>query len=116
MATISIDTAARLAEATVKLWEYQGNSHQGLFFRLTPQTFATWKTEYGIARTLESDIEQSATGLLTYTRAWEEKLPPSNRCTLKIQEAAIDAGKTRNYPDGIRKKWYNFIKRREPPV
>ena len=71
MAMISIEAAARLEEATVKLWDYQGNTHQGLFFRLTPQDFTTWKTEYGIERTLGTDIEQSAAGLLIYTRAWE---------------------------------------------
>ena len=116
MTTISIYAAARLAEATVKLWDFQGNAHQGLFFRLTPQAFATWKTDHGIGRTLGTDIEQSAAGLLIYTRAWEEKLPPSNRCNLKIQDAVIDAGKPRNYPKGIRKKWYNYVKRRDPPV
>ena len=116
MATISIEAAARLAEATIKLWDFQGNAHQGLFFRLTPLDFATWKTDYGISRTLENDIEQDATGLLAYTRVWEEKLPRSNRCTLKIQEAVLDAGNTRNYPAGIRKKWYNHIKARDPPI
>ena len=112
---ISIEAAARLAEATVKLWDYQGNTHQGLFFRLTPQDFTTWKTEYGIERTLGTDIEQSAAGLLIYTRAWEERIPASNRYTLKIQDAVIDAGRTRNYPDGMRKKWYNYVKRVDPP-
>ena len=99
MATISIDGAAKLAEATVKLWDFQGNGHQGLFFRLTPQAFATWKTDHGIGRTLGTDIEQSAAGLLIYTTAWEEKLPQSNRCILKIQDAVKDAAKTRNYHD-----------------
>ena len=116
MTTISIDAAARLAEATVKLWDFQGNGHQGLFFRLTPQAFATWKTDHGIGRTLGTDIEQSAAGLLIYTTAWEEKLPQSNRCTLKIQDAVIDAAKARNYQDGMRKKWYNYVKVVDPPV
>ena len=74
MTTISIDAAARLAEATVKLWDFQGNGHQGLFFRLTPQAFATWKTSHEIGRTLGMDIDQSAAGLLIYTTAWEENL------------------------------------------
>ena len=102
MATISLDGAAKLAEATVKLWDFQENGHQGLFFRMTPQTFATWKTSHEIGRTLGTDIDQSAAGLLIYTTAWEENLPTSNRCIIKIQNAVIDAAKTRNYPDGMR--------------
>ena len=40
----------------------------------------------------------------------------NNRCTLKIQDAVIDAAKARNYQDGMRKKWYNYVKRVDPPV
>ena len=58
MAKITNDGAARLNEATVKLWDFQENVHQGLFFRMTPQTFSTWKTSHEIGRALGTDIEQ----------------------------------------------------------
>ena len=58
--SISNDGAARLAEATVKLWDIQGNQTQGKFFRFTPQDFTTWKTDHEIRRTLGEDIEQNA--------------------------------------------------------
>ena len=112
---INNDGAARLAEATVKLWDFQGNVHQGKFFRFTPQDFNTWKTDHDIGRTLGTDIEQSATGLLTYTTAWEQSLPTSNRCIIKIQDAVVDADRTRNYPEGMRTRWYQYIKRMDPP-
>jgi hypothetical protein len=112
---ITNDGAARLAEATVKLWDFQGNLHQGKFFRFTPQDFNTWKTDHDIGRTLGEDIEQTATGLLTFTTAWEESLPGSNRCIIKIQDAVVDAAQTRNYTDGMRTRWYQYIKRMDPP-
>ena len=113
--SISNDGAARLAEATVKLWDVQGNQAQGKFFRFTPQDFTTWKTDHEIIRTIGEDIEQDAAGLLAFTTAWEEKIPGSHRCTIKIQAAVVDAAQIRNYPDGIRTNWYRHIKNMEPP-
>ena len=113
---ISNDGAARLAEATVKLWDFQENQNQGKFFRFTAQDFTTWKTDHEIRRTIGVDIEQNATGLLTFTTEWEEKLPTSNRCIIKIQEAVVDAARTRNYPEGIRTSWYRYIKMMDPPA
>ena len=113
---ISNEGAARLAEATVKLWDLQDNRNLGKFFRFTAQEFTTWKTDHEIRRTIGEEIEQNATGLLTFTTAWEERLPTSNRCIIKIQEAVVDAARTRGYPEGIRTGWYRHIKMMDPPA
>ena len=116
MATISVEDAVRLAESTVRLWSVEDNVHQGTFFRMTPQNFNVWKTTHQIARILTEDIPQDAQGLLKFTTIWQDKMPQMNRCTIRIQEAVEDPRGTRNYPQGIRKKWYQHIKGRDPPV
>ena len=115
MATISVEDAVRLAESTVRLWSIQDNVHQGTFFRMTPQNFTTWKTTHQIARILMQDIPQDAQGFLKFTTVWQEKMPQMNRCTMRIQDAVGDPRNTRNYTQGIRKKWYQHIQGRDPP-
>ena len=112
---INNDGAARLAEATVKLWDFQENRNQGKFFRFTPQDFNLWKDDHEIGRTLGEDIEQNASGLITLTTAWEERLPGSNRCIIKIQDAVVDAAQTRDYTVGMKARWYRYIKRIDLP-
>ena len=115
MATISVEDAVRLAESTVRLWNVEDNVHQGTFFRMTPQNFNVWKTTHQIARILTEDIPQDAQGLLKFTTIWQEKMPQMNRCTIRIKDAVEDPRATRNYTQGIRKKWYQHVKGRDPP-
>ena len=107
--TVSVADAMRLAEATVKLWDYAGNACQGRFFRLTPQDFLTWKTDNQVAMILGEDIQQDPPGLQRFTSYWGEKVPKMSRCTRRIHEVFEDVANQRHYRVNVRGHWYSHL-------
>ena len=110
---INNDGASRLAEATVKLWDFQERENQGKFLKLTPQDLNLWKMDHEIGKTLGEDSEQDASDRIILASAWEARGP--NKYTVKIQDAMIESAQTRSYTVGEKARWHRYTKWKDIP-
>ena len=106
---ITVPDAVRMAEATVRLWDYGANGCQSQFFHFTPQLFADWWTNHELNRILGTNLTQSTEGLIRFTTYWDERTPTMPRCLMRIYAAIEDANDERHYENLTRTRWYQHI-------
>ena len=107
--TISIPDAVKMAEATVRLWDYGANGCQSQFFHFTPQLFADWRTNHELNRILGANLTQTTEGLIRFTSCWEDRTLTTARCQMRIYAAIEDANDERRYEHQARARWYQHI-------
>ena len=103
MKMLSIQASEMLTERIIKLCEVNGGTFCSCFFHMSNADFIAWRDAFNIcAPALAREITQTPEGLLELVDAWENKVPMSDRCTIKRHQAAVDDTNERNYNVNIR--------------
>ena len=90
--SLTLDQAAEMTVATVKLWDVQQAIPQAKYFKFSNVEFEDWKTTNGLHDIIGEDIAQTPEGLIFYTRTWQERIPTNMRFGRKVEDAITDAG------------------------
>ena len=64
--SLTLDQAAEMTVATVRLWDVQQAIPQAKYFKFTNVVFENWKTTNGINDVIGEDIDQTLEGLMVY--------------------------------------------------
>ena len=107
--SLTLDQAAEMTVATVRLWDVQQAIPQAKYFKFTNVEFKNWKTTNGLNDIIGEDIDQTPEGLMVYSRTWQERIPTNMRFGRKVEDAITDAGGAHGYPAGNRRTWYEHV-------
>ena len=75
MQFLTLDQAAEMSIATVRLWDVQQAIPQGKYFLFSDQEFSDWKTTNRLNEIIGEDIDQTPEGLMIYTKTWQDRIP-----------------------------------------